>query len=66
MTDLMPLTQALGILARVHTRDDPELGCIVLMGATPPPLYDSHADYTEAWRSVRHAINLPSAPPEKL
>jgi hypothetical protein len=56
-TDLMPLMQALDILAHIHTRGDPEVGFVVVMGATPDPLTPGPpGSYTEAWRSVRHAL----------
>lgn len=63
-TPEMCLVQALHILIGVHTRDDPEIGFTVIMGATPHEFtggsYDSHASYVEAWRVVRRALGVPA------
>lgn len=56
----MTLIEALGILSRVHTRDDDQLGYVVMMGASPE--YDGHR-YIEAWGVVRQLLGGLAAPP---
>lgn len=61
----MTLEQALHILASIHTRDNDETGFVVIAGATihNAPLFSwSQSDYIEAWRVVRDAVHMQTAP----
>ena len=59
-TGEMPLGAALQILCDVHTRDNPEIGFELMMGAT----YEPHAhwfapeEYLRAWEAVRRSAGL--------
>lgn len=55
----MTLFEAIQIVARVHTRDDDEIGFVVEMGATPR--YD-HNRYVKAWGTIRREAGLPCDP----
>jgi len=55
---MMPLMQALAVLARVHTRDDAITGYRIEVGAAPVWGLCSPSEYVEAWESVRHAVGL--------
>lgn len=59
----MSLSDALEVLARVHTRDDSLVGFSVAMGATPDPGISQHC-YVEAWRAVRKACHMTTEPGE--
>ena len=62
--ELMPLAQALHILADVHTRDDDRTGFVVMHGASPE--YGSRYSWSQhlmAWASVRHAVGKAAFPP---
>lgn len=60
----MPLSKALHILAATHTRDDDEIGFIVLGGAGPhhPGATCSMHDYMRAWESVRAHLHMQTEP----
>ncbi len=52
----MTLQEALKVLCEVHTKDDDQLGYVILYGATPRLEHD-HSRYMEAWNVVRwHAL----------
>jgi hypothetical protein len=60
----MNLDEALHILARVHTRDDHEVGFCIEVGARPEPYFGfSQAEYYEAWKAVRMHLHLNINPP---
>jgi hypothetical protein len=52
---IMPLGQALWILAEAHTREDHQTGFTV---ETTPQ--HNLAEYIEAWRSLRYNIGKPT------
>jgi hypothetical protein len=55
----MILDRALGILARVHTRDNRLCGFTVEMGAVPQPHHGVlNSEYVEAWEAVRMHLHL--------
>ena len=58
----MPLCHALRVLADIHTRDDDQFGCTVVVGASPMYSQWSIGDYLAAWRAVREAVGMPSEP----
>lgn len=51
---MMTLQEALGVLARVHTRDDELAGYTVAIGAWPAPW--DHDDYVVAWGILRDYV----------
>lgn len=53
----MTIEEALNILCESHTRDHPELGYEIPMGALPPR-YINQSDYVEAWGVVRKHIKF--------
>ena len=55
---LQRLAVAIECLCRVHTRDDPELGFIVQMGAVPGDYCVNERDYVESWRALREIIGM--------
>ena len=59
----MSLDKALYILASIHTRDDHEVGFVVVAGAVPDfPLTEfGTGDYIEAWRTVREHLHMPTS-----
>lgn len=55
------ISQALSVLARVHTRDDHQVGFVVMAGAGPDwGNLVSHDEYLEAWQTVRKTLQLPT------
>lgn len=52
------LDRALHILARVHTRDNREVGFVVQMDAMPHDACVTHTEYADAWRVVRMHLYL--------
>lgn len=60
----MTLEQALYILARIHTRDDDFAGFVIVSGVRHGEVLHScsASEYIEAWRVVRDAVHLPTAP----
>lgn len=54
----MTLDHALHVLARVHTRDDREVGFVIQMGAMPDHACVDHTEYVEAWRALRMHLHL--------
>lgn len=59
----MTLFEALRVLATTHTRDDDQLGFVLVAGLPHWPFSEfSHEDYTEAWRIVRHELHMPTEP----
>ena len=70
MTDpvvTMPLSKALYILASTHTRDDDQIGFVVLAGAGQYGYFSgwSPSDYFRAWEAVRAACHMQVKPDEK-
>jgi hypothetical protein len=57
-----PLKEALTVLARAHTNDDPHLGFHILLGAGP--LHQERRAYIEAWRTVRTFLGMSTEPAE--
>lgn len=60
----MTLSQAIYILATVHTRDDPVVGYVIMAGAMWRP-YETPFDaeqYNEAWKVLREQAGLPTEP----
>ena len=57
------LFDALHLLARVHTRDDAEIGFTVEM--SPAPMFYRDIEYIEAWRIVREQLHLQVEPVEE-
>jgi hypothetical protein len=55
---IIPLGFALHILTSIHTRDDDLTGFVTMSGAGPEYTRWSHAEYIEAWKSVRHNIGM--------
>lgn len=55
---LQRLCLAIECLCRVHTRDDPETGFTVVMGAKPAPWENGvgEVDYVQAWKAMRSII----------
>lgn len=50
----MTLDQAIDLLIKVHTEDDPVTGFRILVGADPHTRFFGPVEnYTEAWRVVR-------------
>ncbi|GCA49267.1 hypothetical protein KGO5_01710 [Sinorhizobium sp. KGO-5] len=64
----MSLDRALHLLARVHTRDDDQIGFVVVAGATAEAWGNgvSQVEYIEAWRTVRKHLHLPTEPPSDM
>lgn len=60
----MTLSQAIFILASVHTRDDPITGFVILSGAAWRPLETpfSHVEYFEAWKVMREQSGMTVEP----
>ena len=60
----MPLTQALHILATIHTRDDPQTGCVVEFSVPQNVIkwQYSLAEYIAAWAAVREHLHMPTKP----
>lgn len=63
----MTLDEALHIIASVHTKDDPDVGFVFLVGAT---CYDhfhpwSPEDHIEAWRVLRKHLHMQTEPQRK-
>lgn len=54
----MTLQSALLTLCDVHTRDDEQIGFVIMAGATPPP-YLREGQYVEAWEVIREAALRP-------
>jgi hypothetical protein len=62
--ELTRLKSAASVLARVHTRDDREIGFVVDVGATPGWLNSvSQGEWIDAWRTIRSILGMPSDPP---
>lgn len=49
----MTLDQALDVLICVHTRDDPQTGFVIEIGAAPQHVGMPQAEYVQAWRVAR-------------
>lgn len=64
MTKIMPLGQALYILADIHTRADDLVGFVIMSSARPEYSRWTESEYIEAWKSVRHNIGLQVAEAE--
>lgn len=63
----MSLDRALFLLARVHTRDDDQIGFVIQAGAGPDwGNLVSHGEYIEAWAVVRTHLHLPTGPGDQL
>lgn len=60
----MTLEKALYILATIHTREDDLTGFVVMSGVSPRSFIHpfDEGEYLEAWRVVRDAVHLPTAP----
>jgi hypothetical protein len=60
----MTLSKAIYILASIHTRDDDQIGYVILAGASWRPLETpfSQAEYTEAWKVLREQSNMQTEP----
>lgn len=61
---MMTLSQAIYILATVHTREDPITGFVILSGAAWRPLETpfSHVEYFEAWKVMREQSGMTVEP----
>jgi hypothetical protein len=61
------LAEALHILANIHTRDDDQVGFVVLAGAQWRPLESqwTQAQYIEAWEVVRRYTFMQTKPTDK-
>jgi len=62
----MTLSQAIFILASVHTRDDPITGFVILSGAAWRPLETPFSldEYNEAWKVMREQSGMSVDPSE--
>lgn len=60
----MQLAEALHILANIHTRDDPDVGFVILAGAQWRPLESqwSQEQYIESWKVVRRHTFMQTKP----
>jgi hypothetical protein len=60
----MTLSRAINILASVHTRDDDQMGYVILAGASwhPHETPFSMEEYNEAWRVLREQSNMQTEP----
>lgn len=63
---VMPLYKALLILASTHTRDDHEMGFVVVYGASAynNTTQFTQDDYIRAWESVRANLHMQIEPQE--
>lgn len=57
----MNLYTAIRIIAMSHTDHDPEIGMKINVG-TPHDIDVSDADYIEAWKVLRHHVDLSVEP----
>ncbi len=62
MSATITLDQALDVLIRVHTRDDPKTGFAVETGAAPHHVGMPQSDYVQAWRVVREYNHFRTEP----
>lgn len=60
----MTLFEALRILAETHTRDDDQVGLVIIAGASPFSVVSPHPPerYNEAWRIVREQLRMQTEP----
>lgn len=64
--ELSRLRAAAFILARVHTRDDREIGFCVQMGGAPDWASGvSNGEYIAAWKTVREILGMPHEPEQE-